>query len=219
MKEQNSQSGSDMKSAIASQSPAESVASQHIQSDLSEVSYRSIIGDELMDEIEYLDELQHQRDEEKKQRMAAKGKAEMHTYISNTQVLADKFLAAKTRGTEDYSGTTGDKQLEKRIAEGQQLDVLRVLPPGLKVHPPYIDELSDDKATIEIHRQHLGLPAASSSGPVQYDISSRGRSKSRTRATSGTKGETDDPETHVAKRRGPKINPDSARQKAMAKKK
>ena len=65
MKEQNSQSGSDMKSAIASQSPAESAASQHIQSDLSEVSYRSIIGDELTDEIEYLDELQNKRDEEK----------------------------------------------------------------------------------------------------------------------------------------------------------
>ena len=165
MKEQNSQSGSDMKSAIASQSPAESVASQHIQSDLSEVSYRSIIGDELMDEIEYLDELQNKRDEEKKQRMAAKGKAEMDAYVGNTKKLADKFLAAKTRGTEDYSGTTGDKQLEKRIAEGQQLDVLRVLPPGLKVYPPYIDELSDDKAAIERHRQHLGLPASSSSGP------------------------------------------------------
>ena len=66
MKEQSSQSGSDMKSAIASQSPSVSEASQHIQSDLSEVSYRSIIGDELMDEIEYLDELQHQRDEEKR---------------------------------------------------------------------------------------------------------------------------------------------------------
>ena len=135
MKEQNSQSGCDMKSAIASQSPSESVASQHIQSDLSEVSYRSIIGDELMDEIEYLNELQDQRDEDKKQRMAAKGKADMDAYVGNTKVLADKFLAAKTRGTEDYSGTTGDKQLEKRIAEGQRFNVLRVLPPGLKKIP------------------------------------------------------------------------------------
>ena len=156
--------------------------------------------------------------EEKKQRMAAKGKADMDAYVGNTQVLADKFLAAKTRGTEDYSGTTGDKQLEKRIAEGQRLDVLRVLPPGLKVYPPYIHELSDDKAAIEIHRQHLGLPAASSSGPVQYDISSRGRSKSRVRSTTGTKGETNDPETNITKRRGRPVNPDSARQKAMAKK-
>ena len=53
MKEQSS--GSDMKSAIASQSPSVSEASQHNQSDLSEVSYRSIIGDEFIDEIEYLE--------------------------------------------------------------------------------------------------------------------------------------------------------------------
>ena len=70
--------------------------------------------------------------------MAAKGKADMDAYVGNTKVLADKFLAAKTRGTEDYTGTTGDKSLEKRIAEGQRLDALRVLPPGLKVYPPYI---------------------------------------------------------------------------------
>ena len=216
MKEQSS--GSDMKSAVASQSPSESVASQHIQSDLSEVSYRSIIGDELMDTIEYLDELQHQRDEEKKQRMAAKGKADMDAYVGNTKVLADKILAAKTRGTEDYSGATGDKPLEKRIAEGQRLNVLRVLPPGLENYPSHISELSDDKAAMERHRQLLGLPAASSSGPVQYAISLRGRSKSRARSTTGTKGETNDPETNVAKRRGRPVNLDSARQKAMAKK-
>jgi hypothetical protein len=218
MKEQSSQAGSDMKSAIASQSPAVSEASQHIDSDLSAVSLQSGKADDwwqMMDD--QLDEMTAE-EEKKKQRMAAKGKADMDAYVGNTKKLADKFLAAKTRGTEDYSGTTGDKQLEKRIAEGQQLNVLRVLPPGLKVYPPYIDELSDDKAGIERHRQHLGLPASSSSGPQIFDISSRGRSKSRTRATSGTKGETDDPETHVAKRRGPKINPDSARQKAMAKK-
>ena len=163
MKEQSSQAGSDMKSAIASQSPAVSEASQHIDSDLSAVSLQSGKADDwwqMMDD--QLDEMTAE-EEKKKQRMAAKGKAEMHTYVGNTRKLADKFLAAKTRGTEDYSGTTGDKQLEKRIAEGQRLDVLRVLPPGLKVYPPYIDELSDDKAAIERHRQHLGLPAASSS--------------------------------------------------------
>ena len=64
--------------------------------------------------------------------MAAKGKADMDVYVGNTKVLANKLLAAKTKGTEDYSGTTGDKSLEKRIAEGQRLDVLRILPPGLE---------------------------------------------------------------------------------------
>ena len=121
-----------MKSAIASQSPAESVASQHIQSDLSEVSAQSRKADELMDEIEYLDEFEKQYNEEKRRDMAAKGKADMDAYVGSTKVLADNLFAAKTRGTEDYSGTTGDKQLEKRIAEGQRLDVLRVLPPGLQ---------------------------------------------------------------------------------------
>ena len=137
--------------------------------------------------------------------MVAKGKADMDAYVGNTKVLADKILAAKTRGTEDYSGTTGDKQLEKRIAEGQRLDVLRVLPPGLQNYPPYIDELSNDKAAIERHRQHLGLPAASSSGPV--------------RSTKGATGETDNPETHVAKKGpvGRPIDPNSARQKKLAK--
>jgi hypothetical protein len=217
MKEQSS--GSDMKSAIASQSPSESVASQHIESDLSAVSLQSGKADDwwqMMDD--QLDEMTAE-EEKKKQLMAAKGKAEMHTYVGNTRKLADKFLAAKTRGTEDYSGTTGDKQLEKNIAEGQQLDMLRMLPPGLKVYPRAIDELSDDKAGIERHRQHLGLPASSSSGPDVFNISSRGRSKSRVRSTSGTKGETDDPETNVAKPRGRRPNPDSARQKKLAAKK
>ena len=139
--------------------------------------------------------------------MAAKGKADMDAYIGNTEVLADKFLAAKKSGTQDYTGTTDDKRLEKRIAEGQQLDVLRVSPPGLKNYPSHIDELSNDKAAIERHRQHLGLPAASSSGPG--------------RSTKGTTGETDNPETHVSKKGSPgrPIDPNSARQKKLAKNK
>ena len=130
--------------------------------------------DEFHDAIEYEDETQRQREEEKIQRMAAKGKADMDAYVGNTKKLADQFLAAKTSGTQDYTGTTGDKQLEKRIAEGQRLNVLRVLPPGLKKYPSHITELSDDKAAIERHRQHLGLSkaASSSSGPVKFDISS-----------------------------------------------
>ena len=196
-----------MKSAIASQSPAVSEASQHIDSDLSAVSLQSGKADDWWQMLDdELDEMKAE-DEEKKKRMAAKGKADMDVYVGNTKKLADKFLAAKTRGTEDYSGTTGDKQLEKRIAEGQRLDVLRVLPPGLKVHPPYIDELSDDKAAIERHRQHLGLLASERSAATS--------SSDPVRSTRGTKGETSDPETNVAKRRGRPVNPDSARQKAM----
>ena len=77
MKEKRSQSGSDMKSAIASQSPAVSEASQHIQSDLGAVSAQSGKVYDFMDEIdEWLDDMKADH-EEKKQRMAAKGKADM----------------------------------------------------------------------------------------------------------------------------------------------
>jgi hypothetical protein len=221
MKEQSSQSGSDMKSAIASQSPAVSEASQKVQSDLSAVSVQSGGSDDFMQLLgEWRDEMAAE-DEAKKQRMAVKGKADMDAYVGNTRKLADKFLAAKTRGTEDYSGTTGDKQLEKNIAEGQQLDMLRVLPPGLKVYPRAIDELSDDKAAIERHRQHLGLPASSSSGPQMFNISSPRPDrfyKAKSRDLPAT-GETDNPETHVAKKgpAGRPVNPNSARQKKLAK--
>ena len=65
LKEQNSQSGSDMKSAIASQSPSESVASQHIQSDLSEVSAQSGKADDWWQMLDdQLDEMKAE-DEEK----------------------------------------------------------------------------------------------------------------------------------------------------------
>ena len=64
-------------------------------------------------------------------------------------------------------------------------------------------------------------PASSSSGPQMFNISSprAGRSKSRARSATGTRGETNDPETNVAKPRGRPVNPDSARQKKLAKKK
>ena len=66
MKEQSSQTGSDMKSALASQSPSESVASQHIQSDLSEVSAQSGKADDWWQMLDdELDEMKAE-DEEKK---------------------------------------------------------------------------------------------------------------------------------------------------------
>ena len=136
LKEIASQTGSDVKSVLASESPAESVASQQVQSDLSAVSYQSNLGDELMDEIEFLDERQRQRDEEKKQQMAAKGKADMDAHVLSTQRLADKFIAAKATGYEPVS-TTGDKKFDKHIAEGQRVGGLRALPVSPS-NPPLI---------------------------------------------------------------------------------
>ena len=118
--------------------------------------------------------------------------------------------------------------------------MLRVLPPGLKKYPSHIDELSDDKAAIERHRQHLGLlaaersaatsssgPVASSSGPEMFNIASpKAKQKAiakhvqvRAKSTKGTKGETSDPETNVSKPLGRRPDPNSARQKKLAAKK
>ena len=62
--------------------------------------------------------------------MAVRGKAGMVDHVDAVTELSDSFAAAKATGTEDYSGALGSKPLEKHIAEGQRLDVLRVLPPG-----------------------------------------------------------------------------------------
>ena len=63
--------------------------------------------------------------------------------------------------------------------------------------------------------------ASSSSGPQVFDISDerqRGRSRARARSTAGTRAETNEPETAAPKKRGRPENPNSARQKALAKK-
>ncbi len=63
--------------------------------------------------------------------MAARGKAGMVAHVDAVTKLSGSFRAAEATGTEDYSGALGSKGLEKHIEEGQQLDVLRVLPAGL----------------------------------------------------------------------------------------
>ena len=223
LKEQASQTGSDMKSVLASESSAVSEASQQVQSDLSAVSASSGKLDDWWQMLDdQLDEMKVE-EEQKKQRMAAKGKADMDAYVGNTKVLADKFIAAKATGTEDFTGATGSKLLEKDVKEGQQLDVLRVLPPGLPSYPKEITELSKDPAAIEGFRKSHGLDApvpsqaaaSSSSGPAKPKAAAKPKPKGP--STKGTKGETNDPETNVAKPRGRPVNLDSARQKAMAK--
>ena len=83
---------------------------------------------------------------------------------------------------------------------------------------------------MDSFRERAGLTeaASSSSAAVPFDISgspraesgSKVRAKSGSRArsssTKGTKGETRDPETNVAKSRGRPKDPNSERQKALA---
>ena len=99
LKEQASQTGSDMKSVLASESSAVSEASQQVQSDLSAVSASSGKLDDWWQMLDdQLDDMKVE-EEQKKQDMAAKAKADMDAYVGNTKVLADKFLAAKATGT------------------------------------------------------------------------------------------------------------------------
>ena len=222
VKEQSSNSSS-MKSVLASSSPAESLATQQLNSDFSS------LGD--ADDIQHMhyatmdDYLQDMDEAEdaRKQRMGARGKAGMVARVDAVTKLSESFAAAKATGTEPFQGTTGNKLQDKFIRDGQDLNLLRVVEGNNP--PPYISEISKNKEAVERQRQRLGLSddpqtqaaASSSSGAVKHDISSRGRSKSRARSTTGTRGETDNPETNVAKGRGRPVNPDSARQKALAK--
>ena len=108
LKEQASQADSDMKSIIASESPAVSEASQHIKSDLSAVSAQSGSVDDIWNEMDDMLDDMKANDEAKKQRMAATGKADMDKYVGNIKALSDTFLAAEATGYEPLQ-PTGEK--------------------------------------------------------------------------------------------------------------
>jgi len=216
VKEQSSGSNASMKSIIASESPSESFATQQLNSDFSS------LGD--ADDIQYehyatMDDYLREKDEEedeKKQRMAARGKAGMVSYVDSVTRLSDSLAAAKATGTEPFVGTTGNKLQDKFIRDGQEYNLLRVVEGNNP--PPYITELSNDPAAIERQRQRLGLSddpqtqaaASSSSGPARL----RGRSKSRDLSTKGARGETGEPNPEPPGKGRP-INPNSARQRAL----
>ena len=217
LKEQSSQSGSDMKPIIASESPAESVASQQQLSDLSALSKHDT---ELQFEYEDYDAFLSELEEDKEYKVKVRGKQlikerlrevkEQSEYLGG---LHDLFSAAKATGTEDYSGALGHKGLEKDLAKRQQSGEVRVLPASTKNPPPYITELSTDPKARAAAKEYFGLfdpqsqeASSPSASPVKFDIGTprpdRSKTRSRARSTTGTKGETNDPETNVAKSRG-----------------
>ena len=93
--------------------------------------------DEFYDAIDDSADIQLKRAEEKK----VKGKQlikerldevkEQHEYLGG---LRNAFSASMATGTEDFTGATGSKLLEKDIAEGQRLNVLRVVAKGKQHH-------------------------------------------------------------------------------------
>ena len=152
----------------------------------------------------------------------------MVSYVDNVTKLSDSIRAAQATGFESFVGTTGDKLKDKHIRDGQDLDLLRVVEGNDP--PPYISELSKNKEAVESFRASHGLfdphsqqASSSSSGPANFNIATpRAKSlgaKTRSRSTKGTKGETNDPENYVSnpKGAGRPVNPNSARQKALAK--
>ena len=218
VKEQSSGSNASMKSAEASSSPAESVASQQLNSDFSS------LGD--ADDIQYehyatMDDYLRDMDEEedkKKQRMAVRGKAGMATYVDSVTRLSNSLAAAKATGTEPFQGTTGNKLQDEFIRYGQDENLLRVVEGNNP--PPYISEISKNTVAVDKFKASHGLSpdpqtqasASSSSGPARL----RGRSKSRDLSTKGARDETEEPNPEP-RNSGRPINPNSARQRALAK--
>ena len=155
VKEQVAKTDSDMQSVMARQQSFESAVSQHTFDELMSLTDQTLREDDLLNIFMASAEEEKENKEAKLQRMAAKGKADMDTYIGNTQSLNDKFLAAQATGTEILTG--GGKY--DAVAEGQRLDQLRVLPKGIKNPPPYISELPKEEEEREKIRRRIGLTA------------------------------------------------------------
>jgi hypothetical protein len=199
-------SDSSMQSALSSESPSESAATQQLNSDFSSLGDADDIQHEHYDTMDDYFRDADEKEQEKTQRMAERGKAGMVDRIDAVTKLSEAFQASQATGFEPFVGTTGDKFKDTHIRDGQDLDLLRVVEG--KNPPPYISELSKNKEAVESFRASHGL----------FDPQSQAAASSSSRSTKGTKDETNDPETSVAKARGRPVDPNSARQKAMAKK-
>jgi hypothetical protein len=226
IKEQSSGSDASMKSVLASETPAESLASPQVESDLSEVSAASIRAEDLWAEMDDQIDQMERNEQAKRVRQAMYSRVaevtQQHEYLGG---LRDDFAAASATGHEQV-GATGNKKDDKHIAKGQQLDQLRVIQPGATTPPKRITELTKDPVKLEQGRQYLGLSQASSSSSnpkgsaEQFDISgepiAKSGSRARSQSTKGTRNETLNPETSVAKPRGRPTDPNSERQKTLA---
>ena len=157
LKEQVTQTDGDLQSVMARQSSSGSVVSQFNKSDLSAITAQSLKEDDLLNFLAAAEEISKEKKEEKLQRMAAKGKADMDAYVGSTNKLNDKFLAAQAGGMGTEILTGGGKH--DAVAEGQRLGTMRVLPKGIKNPPPYISELPKEEEEREKIRRRIGLTA------------------------------------------------------------
>ena len=205
LKEMAASDTSSMKSVLASKNGnGDSAVYKSLDSDLESLnSHDQQIGDIIGD----MDDFFNDYNEEQKRKIEERGQqliqgrldevTQQHEYLGG---LRESFAAAKATGYEPVP-STGDKEFDKHIAEGQRLGTLRVLPAG-SGNPPYISELSKNPEAIERQREYLGISQAASSssaGPAEFNISTpRTKPKAKTKSK-GTKAETNEPETSIQK--------------------
>ena len=118
-----SSNSSSMKSVLSSSTPAKSVATEQLNSDFSSLDDADVSQQQHYDSMDDYHRDMDKAEDEKKQRMAERGKKGMVAHVDAVTKLAESYAAAKATGTEDYTGATGSKFLEKIIAEGQRQDV------------------------------------------------------------------------------------------------
>ena len=202
IKEMVASSDSDMKSVKSSvNGNGDSAAYKSLELDLSAISASSARDDDTLEEMnDMIDDYDEQKQykKERGQQLLQEHLDDVHKDAERAIGRKEAFLAAKVTGYEPVP-PTGDKEKDKHIAEGQRLRTLRVLPAG-PGNPSYISELTKDPVKLERQREYLGLSqAASSSGPVEFNISTpRTKPKAKTKSN-GTKAETNEPETSIQK--------------------
>ena len=189
-------SDSDMKSVKSSvNGNGESAAYKSLELDLSAISASSARDDDTLEEMyERLDDYDEQQyKKEKGKQLIQEHLEEVHKDAERAIGRKEAFLAAKVTGYEPVP-PTGDKEKDKHIADGQRLRQLRVLPAG-PGNPSYISELTQNPVALERQREYLGLSqaaASSSSGPVEYNISTP-RAKPKAKAKTGDTGGSNEP--------------------------
>ena len=170
IKEMASSSDSDMKSVKSSVNGNGNgnTAYYSLESDVESLNSHD---KQIADTIEDLDDFFNEYNEEQKRKIEETGKKLIQDHLNEVKKDAEraigreeKYAAAQATGYEPVpplAPNTFFTKWDKQIAEGQRLDVLRVLPASSS-NPPYISELSKNPANVERQRLRMGLPASSS---------------------------------------------------------
>ena len=150
-------------SSVYQSASDESVYQSAVDSNFESLNSHDLMIDDIFSEVEGTLEEQEQQQIDKRlkgQLLIREHLDEVNQDAERALARTDKYLAAMTRGDIPVP-KLGYKKMDKHIAEGQQVDTLRVLPASSS-NPPYISELSKNPANVERQRLRMGLPATSS---------------------------------------------------------